>query len=157
MHSQSVRKIDKTQIFMKKSTLIILLIISCINIFAQQDNKLADIKFDTTTYDMGTFAADTAIIKCKFIYTNTGEAPLYIHQIFTSCGCTERSFSTAPTMPGESDTIFVTYNGTNKAPGYVRKSITVHCNTKKEMIKLYIKGNMLPAEIKPVKDVEIEE
>ncbi len=143
---------------MKKSTFATLvLLLMGINIFAQSEKKLADIKFDTTTYDMGTFAADTAIIKCQFVYTNTGEVPLYIHQVFTSCGCTERSFSTAPTMPGKSDTIFVTYNGKNKAPGYVRKSITVHCNTKKEMIKLYIKGDMLPAKITPVENVEIEE
>jgi hypothetical protein len=142
---------------MKKNTLTIILLLLCINIFAQKDKKLADIEFNTTTYDMGTFAADTAIIKCQFIYTNTGDAPLYIHQVFTSCGCTERKFNTAPTMPGKSDTLFVTYNGTNKSPGYVRKSITVHCNTKKEMIKLYIKGDMLPAKITPVEKVEIEE
>ncbi|MBO5264306.1 MAG: DUF1573 domain-containing protein [Bacteroidaceae bacterium] len=142
---------------MKQTISIMLLALFCANCFAQKDGKLADIEFDATTYDMGTFPADSAIVKCRFVYTNTGEVPLYIHQVFTSCGCTERSFSTAPTMPGKSDTIFVTYNGTNKSPGYVRKSITVHCNTKKEMVKLYIKGNMLPAKVTPVEQVEIEE
>ncbi len=142
---------------MTRNVFIILFILLGVNAFAQKEKKVADIEFDTTTYDMGTFAADTAIIKCRFIYKNTGDAPLYIHQIFTSCGCTERSFNSAPTMPGASDTIFITYNGTNKSPGYVRKSITVHCNTKKEMIKLYIKGNMLPAKVTPVESVEVEE
>lgn len=117
----------------------------------------ADIKFEKTTYDMGTFAPDTAIIKCKFVYKNTGKAPLYIHEVRTSCGCTQRSFKTGPTMPGESDTIFVTYNGTKKSPGFLRRSITVHCNAPKEMYTLIIKGYMLEAKITPTEEAFTEE
>lgn len=132
----------KKKIFMVASLFLI-----CGAIYAQKEKK-ANIKFDKTTYNMGTFAAEDAIIECPFIYTNIGDAPLYIHQIFTSCGCTEKRFPTAPLMPGESDTIFITYNGKTKSPGNIRKSVTVHCNAPKEMYKLYIKGEMLPAKVK---------
>ena len=143
--------ITKTErnITMKNILLTLLAVVLCTAASAQAKGKLADIKFETTTYDMGTFAADTAIITCPFVYTNTGDVPLYIHQVFTSCGCTQRSYSTAPLMPGESDTIIITYDGTKKSPGPVRKSITIHCNAPKEMYKIYIKGKMLEAKITP--------
>ncbi len=137
---------------MKKTLIILFFALACITVAAQKNNKLADIKFEKTTFDMGTFAADTAIITCPFVYTNTGDVPLYIHQIFTSCGCTQRRYSTEPLMPGKSDTIFITYDGTKKSPGPLRKSITVHCNAPKEMYKIYIKGRMLEAQIKPTEE-----
>lgn len=140
---------------MKRNTFIILfLLLTSITAFAQKGNKLAKIEFESDTIDMGTFAADTALIECPFVYKNTGEAPLYIHQVFTTCGCTGSKFSSAPTMPGKSDTILITYDGRRKSPGPLLKSITVHCNIKREMIKLYIKGCMLPAKVEPVDDTD---
>lgn len=137
---------------MKNILFTLLIALTCLTATAQKKNKLADIKFEKTTFDMGTFAADTAIITCPFVYTNTGDVPLYIHQVFTSCGCTQRRYSTAPLMPGKSDTIFITYDGTKKSPGNVRKSITIHCNAPKEMYKIYIKGKMLEAKIEPTEE-----
>ena len=58
------------------------------------DPKRADIKFEQTTIDLGKFGRETPIRKCAFVFTNTGDADLYIHQIFTSCRCTGKEYPT---------------------------------------------------------------
>lgn len=113
--------------------------------------------FKETTINIGTFPAESPIKECNFIFTNTGDSDLYIHQAFASCGCTVPSFPKNAIKPGMSDTIKVTYNGERKSPGYLRKSITIHNNSKKEMIKLYITGKMLPAKEQAVEEVEIDD
>lgn len=141
---------------MRKALFTIISVLLCSTIAAQSNNAKAEIKFDATTIDAGTFPADSAIIKYEFVYTNTGDAPLYIHKVTTGCGCTRTEFSSAPLMPGKKDTIHVTYDGTKKYPGPMRRSVTVHCNTAKEIFRLYIKGNMLPAKVTEIPNIETE-
>ncbi len=138
---------------MKKSISLAFAIMLAFSATAQK----ADIAFDKTTIDLGKFGADNVIQHCHFLFKNTGDADLYIHQIITSCGCTSKEFPTRGIRPGESDTIFVTYNGTNKAPKKFRTSITIHSNARQEMTKLYIKGEQLARPIKETEIIEVEE
>ena len=48
----------------------------------------ADIKFEKTTHDFGTFSEDDPVVTCTFKFTNTGDGLLVIHQAVASCGCT---------------------------------------------------------------------
>ena len=48
----------------------------------------ADIKFDKTTHNFGTFSENNPVVSCTFTFTNVGDAPLVIHQAVASCGCT---------------------------------------------------------------------
>ena len=141
---------------MKRVFFIIFAAAICAGAYAQKD-KRTTVEFDKTTYDMGTFSADSAVINCFFVCTNTGENPLYIHQVYPSCSCTSKRFPTTPIMPGKSDTIFVTYDGKGKSTGYVRKYVTVHSNSQKEMVKLYIKGYMKPIATTPVPEIKVDD
>jgi hypothetical protein len=151
---------------MKKTIITLLLAILFIPTIAQEkkdtiatkkEKLYAEIKFEKTNHNFGTFAADTALLDCEFKFKNIGNADLYIHQAFASCGCTVPDFPTEAIKPGESGSIKVTYDGTHKAPGSMRRSITIHTNGKVEMIKLYITGKMLPHKIKETPVVKIEE
>ena len=142
---------------MKRIISVLFAIAAIISANAQENNKKAKIEFDKTTIDLGKFSYDNAIQKCYFLFRNTGDADLYIHQIFTSCGCTDKKFPTHPIQPGQCDTIFVTYNGERKSPRKFRTSITVHSNGTPEMTKLYIKGEQLPKSIKENEIIEIVE
>ena len=115
----------------------------------QAQAQKADIQFEKTTIDLGRFGGDDLIKKCHFIFTNTGDSKLY--------GCTTNSFPTRGIEPGESDTIFVTYNGTNKAPKKFRTSITIHSNAKNEMTRVYIKGEQLARPVKETEIIEVED
>lgn len=116
-----------------------LLILSLGCIFAQGK---ADLKFDKTTHNFGTFSEKEPVVSCVFTFINVGDAPLVIHQAIASCGCTVPEYTQEPVMPGKKGTIKITYNGAGKYPGHFKKSITLRTNAKTEMMRLYVEGDM---------------
>lgn len=109
--------------------------------FAQK----AEIRFDKTSHNYGTFSEANAIVKCTFTFTNTGDAPLVINQAVASCGCTVPKYTKTPVKPGEKGTVEVTYNGKGKSLGHFKKTITIRSNGTPEMVRLYIEGEMTEA------------
>lgn len=104
--------------------------------------KPAQIKFDKTIHNFGSFSEAAPKVTCIFEYTNIGEQPLVINQAVASCGCTVPEYTKAPVKPGEKGQIKVTYNGEGKFPGHFKKSITIRTNGAIEMTRLYIEGDM---------------
>ena len=86
----------------------------------------AEIKFENTTHDFGSFSESSPKVTCTFKFTNVGDSPLAI-------------------QPGESGEIIVTYNGAGKFPGRFQKTITLRTNGKSEITRLIVKGDMMPA------------
>ena len=141
---------------MKKTLLIVFTLFVATMSYAQE-TKRAKIEFEKTTIDLGKFGQENAVRHCQFIFKNTGDANLYIHQIIPTCSCTSNKYPTHAIKPGASDTIFVTYNGEGKAPRKFRSSITIHSNATTEMTKIYIKGELLPAKVIETPIIEVEE
>lgn len=102
----------------------------------------ADIKFEKTSHDFGTFP-ETDKKTYAFKFTNVGDKLLVIHQAIASCGCTVPQYPKEPIKPGESGEIIVTYNGAGKFPGHFKKSITIRSNAKKEIVRLFVEGDMI--------------
>jgi hypothetical protein len=102
----------------------------------------AEIKFNETTHDFGTFSENNPVVTCTFTFTNVGDVPLVVHQAIASCGCTVPEYSEEPIQPGKTGTVKVTYDGAGKMPGQFKKSITLRTNAKTEMVRLFIKGDM---------------
>lgn len=131
---------------MKKIILMsLMLICGMTTVYAQ---KPAQIKFDKTTHNFGTFSESDPKVSCTFAFTNIGEQPLFINQAVASCGCTVTEYTKDPIQPGEKGEIKVIYNGTGKFPGHFKKSITVRTNGAVEMTRLYIEGDMTEAKAK---------
>ena len=132
---------------MKKIFILsVLCMIALTSVFAQAtDDKQAEIKFEKTTYNFGTFPEKDGKVSCVFKFKNTGNASLIIHQAIASCGCTVPKYTKEPIKPGESGEITVTYNGAGKFPGRFQKTITLRTNGKSEITRLIIKGDMMPA------------
>ena len=66
--------------------------------------------FDKTVHDFGTIQDGTPV-ETVFSYTNTGESPLVITDIKSTCGCTvPRDWSREPLSPGESSQFNVKFN-----------------------------------------------
>ncbi len=102
----------------------------------------ADIKFDTTSINLGTLTDKEPKKTVSFKFTNTGTAPLIINQAHASCGCTVATFTKDPVQPGESGTIDVTYNSKGQYPGHFKKTISVRTNAKQQMVRLSIEGSI---------------
>ena len=140
-----------------KKTIFMLVALLAVTAAMAQSDKRAKIEFEKTTIDLGKFGQENPVQKCYFIFRNTGDANLYIHQIITPCSCTSNKYPKHAIVPGASDTIFVTYNGEKKAPRKFRSGITIHSNATVEMTKIYIKGEILPAKVVETPVIEIEE
>ena len=102
-----------------------------------------EFKAKDNTIDYGTVSKGEDDGVRDFIFTNTGDAPLIISNVQSTCGCTVPTKPTAPIMPGKSDKISVKYN---MNPGPIRKTITVESNaTNYEggRVALKIKGEVI--------------
>ena len=128
---------------MKKMIVMGLMLVGCMTVAMAQ--KPAEIKFDKTTHNFGTFSESEPKVTCVFTYTNVGEQPLVVNQAIASCGCTVPEYTKTPVQPGEKGEIKVTYNGAGKFPGHFKKSITIRSNGAVEMTRLYIEGDMTEA------------
>jgi hypothetical protein len=124
---------------------------------AQEENKKdgPEITFKTTLHEYGDIyvGGDGTY---NFDFTNTGNEPLILSKPRSSCGCTVPAWPKEPILPGETNTIKVTYN-TAKA-GSFNKTVTVYSNSKKNAaVVLKIKGNVIqkPAEALPEKEASM--
>ncbi len=120
---------------MKKFALMALIAFIGFTAQAQQ----AKISFKSETVDYGTIAKGSDGVRV-FEFTNTGDAPLIITNVKSSCGCTVPKKPEGPIAPGESSTIEVKYD-TNRI-GPIRKTITVTSNASEPMVALKIKGEV---------------
>ena len=125
---------------MKKLILTTILSIFTMVTFAAGE---AEIKFEKTSHDFGTFSESSPKVTCVFKFTNTGDKLLVIHQAIASCGCTVPQYPKEPIKPGEGGEIIVTYDGAGKFPGHFKKSITLRTNAKQEIVRLYVEGDMV--------------
>lgn len=77
--------------------------------------------------------------KTHFTLENTGNGPLAIIDVITSCGCTSVVYSKEPIRPGNSIEFEVHYKADH--PEHFNKTINVYCNSASSPIKLEIKGS----------------
>ena len=124
---------------MRKPILFILFIFAPLALTAQASGPM--INFEIETIDYGEISKGSDGIR-TFIFENTGNAPLEIQGVRSSCGCTIPKKPKVPIAPGDKGEITVKYD-TNRV-GVFRKTITVITNvSSKAIIALKIKGNVL--------------
>ena len=123
---------------MKK--LVILLFVGMIGFAVSAQEKVAKIEFKTETIDYGTIEKGANGVRV-FEFTNTGDAPLIITKVKSTCGCTVPKKPEKPIMPGETGEIEVKYDTNRVMP--IRKTITVTSNADRPTVALKIKGNVI--------------
>lgn len=108
---------------MKKIVLVLFVGLLGFSLTAQ--DNVAKIEFKTETIDYGVIEKGSDGLR-TFEFTNTGNAPLIISKVSSSCGCTIPNWSKDPVMPGKSGEIQVKYDTNRVNP--IRKAITVISN-----------------------------
>ena len=123
---------------MKNTFIFLLLAFFTFQLYAQE--KTAKIEFETTVIDYGTIEKGADGVRV-FKFKNTGNAPLVVTSVKSSCGCTVPKKPEAPVLPGETGEIEVKYDTKRVNP--IRKTITVTSNAETPTVALKIKGNVI--------------
>jgi hypothetical protein len=119
---------------MKK--LILVAIMAFVGLSATAQAKMT---FKSDTVDYGEIAKGSDGVRV-FEFTNTGDAPLIVTDVKSSCGCTVPKKPSGPVAPGASSKIEVKYD-TNRV-GPIRKTVTVYSNSDEPIKALKIKGEV---------------
>lgn len=117
--------------------LITILFIGLISFSVNAQEKVAKIEFKSDTIDYGTIEKGADGVRV-FEFTNTGDAPLIVSKVTSSCGCTIPKKPKDPILPGQTGEIEVKYDTNRVSP--IRKTITVISNAETPTVALKIKG-----------------
>ncbi|HSP12782.1 MAG TPA: DUF1573 domain-containing protein [Salegentibacter sp.] len=123
---------------MKKLVAIAVFVLAGIGVTTAQNT--AKMEFKSETIDYGEIKKGSDGVRV-FEFTNTGNAPLVIENVTSSCGCTIPKKPEEPIMPGETGEIQVEYD--TKRVGPIRKTVTVYSNSDVPTKALKIKGKVI--------------
>ncbi len=118
---------------------VIVLFVGLLSLSVQAQQKSAKIEFKAETVDYGVIEKGSDGVRV-FEFTNTGDAPLIISKVSSSCGCTIPKKPEEPILPGQTGEIQVKYD--TKRVGPIRKAITVISNADTPTKVLKIKGEV---------------
>ena len=100
----------------------------------------AIVMFQNTTHNFGKLPVNS-ILEHTFKFTNTGERPLYITDVYSDCDCLSVQYSFDPIGSGENGEIKILFN-TSDLKGLQFHGIVVSTNAKTPEHKLFIRGVM---------------
>lgn len=103
--------------------------------------KEAQIVFNDTIHDFGTFPTENPVRHHVFTFRNTGSIPVAIVNVHPSCGCVTVTHTMQAVRSGESGQVEVTFDGKQAAPGYFSKSVRVRINSSR-VYTLKVTGTM---------------
>lgn len=127
--------------------LVAILFVGLLSLGLNAQEKVAKIEFKTDVIDYGTIEKGANGVRV-FEFTNTGDAPLIISSVKSTCGCTVPKKPEGPIMPGETGEIEVKYDTNRVNP--IRKTITVVSNAETPTVALKIKGLVVDSDSKSV-------
>ena len=113
--------------------------------FAQEEQAAADgplITFEETTFDFGDIYQGDKV-EHIFKFENSGNQPLIITNVQTTCGCTASEWPREPVMPGDAANLKVNFDSSGKA-GRQNKVISVISNATSPLNQVKIITNVLP-------------
>ena len=109
---------------------------------SQTVEKQAVITFDKKEHDFGSLLQGE-VVTYSFHFTNTGDAPLLISSVNSSCGCTVGDYPHEPIAPGKGGSIKATYDSKGHN-GMQNRSLTVMSNTMPAKTVLRLKAKVMP-------------
>ncbi len=122
---------------LRRSLLLFFIAFSPI-IFAQTQGP--EFKFDEENFDFGNIKQGDKISH-DYVFTNSGNSPIFITEVKTECGCTVPDWPKQPILPGKSGVINVIFNSEGKT-GVQEKEITILSNVTGSAKVLHLSGSV---------------
>ena len=119
---------------------------------AKAQEKITDgVEIDKFVHNFGDILLDSGPVSCSFTLKNTGNKPVVIYSVSTTCGCTNVEWTQEPIRPSKTGTISVTYSN-DEGPYPFDKSLTMYISESKKPIILKLRGVSLD-KIKPLEEL----
>lgn len=88
--------------------------------------KGADIEFEQKIIDLGVIAGDDDKQELRLKFRNTGDVPLVVTEVRTSCSCTTIKYKRKPVPPGEEGVLNITVDPKKAPKGNFYRVLQVH-------------------------------
>jgi hypothetical protein len=108
------------------------------------EGPVTAITFEETTFDFGA-VEEGELVRHVYTFTNIGNEFLVLSDAKGSCGCTVPKWPREPIAPGETASITVEFNSTNKK-GKRNQKVTITANTNPPQTFIYLTGEVAPRE-----------
>jgi len=107
----------------------------------ENNGGLPTIDFDETEYNFGTVIQGEKVSH-SFVFKNNGDGNLIISNVKASCGCTVPKWTKQPIKPGQTGTIELVFDSSNR-DGKQTKSAKVYANTQPNEMELIIRCEVI--------------
>lgn len=91
-----------------------------------QTPKGADIELQTNVIDLGELSQEDDKQIVRLVYTNTGDVPLVVTEVRTSCSCTTVKHDRGKLLPGERAAIIITMDPAKAPEGSFYRVLKVY-------------------------------
>ena len=120
---------------MKRSSILLLLLASTLQLVAQ-----ARLTVNKESYDLGQVEWSKPVT-VEYTLTNSGDIPLVIANVTTSCACTVASWPKMPIQPGQTGQVRVNFDA--MALGQFYKEIEIYSNSTPNIVYLNFSGEVV--------------
>lgn len=129
---------------MRRIVLLILAVVGIANtayLYANEP-KGADIEFVEKIVDLGTLAQDDDKQHVRLSFRNSGDVPLVITEVRTSCSCTTIKYDRKPVQPGESGVLNITVDPKKAPKGNFYRVLQVHSTAQSGVQNITLKAEI---------------
>lgn len=102
----------------------------------------ADIEFQTKVVDLGTLSQDDDKQLVRLTYTNTGDVPLVVTEVRTSCSCTMVRYDRGKVLPGERGVLNITMEPAKAPVGSFYRVLQVYSTAKSGVQHITLKAEI---------------
>jgi hypothetical protein len=104
-----------------------------------------DITFEERVHNFGTIKEEQGKVSHTFVFQNKGKTPVLVNEVNSACGCIGKVITKGAVQPGEKGKVTITFDPGYKS-GFFSKEIVVLSNNGKEYNRIWVEGNIVPAE-----------
>jgi hypothetical protein len=92
--------------------------------------------------DLGLLARDDDKQHLRLSFSNTGDVPLVITEVRTSCSCTTVKYDRKPVMPGQSGVLNITVDPKKAPKGNFYRVLQVHSTAQSGVQNITLKAEI---------------
>lgn len=103
----------------------------------------AEIEFQSKVIDLGELSQSDDKQIVRLAYTNTGDVPLVVTEVRTSCSCTTVKHSREKVMPGERGTMTITMEPAKVPEGSFYRVLSVYSTARSGVAHITLKAEII--------------